>query len=77
MARTLAEIDADIAKFQKAQDDLVLGKRLQGVKHGDREAQYGSNFSATERSIARRLRELAAERARITGDLSPNRPVGV
>lgn len=72
--RTLEEIDADIARFQTALDELQLGTRVQGMKHGEREVQYGSNFSATEKSLKLRLRQLTVERARLTGDALPHRP---
>ncbi|RKQ95430.1 hypothetical protein [Maricaulis maris] len=74
MPRPLEEIDADIATFQAAYDKLLLGTRPQGLKHGDREIQFGSNFSATEKALKQRLHTLTVERARLTGDPLPHRP---
>lgn len=74
MPRTLEQIDADIAKFQKAQDDLLLGNKAQTLKHNGRErtVEIGSN---REGGIRRRLLELQHERAKLTGERSPFAPI--
>lgn len=75
MARTLAEIDADISKFQTALDDLLLGTRLRGVKKGERDVQYDTNVAETKRGLEKRLFELRHERACVSGDRSPAAPI--
>lgn len=74
MARTLEEIDADIAKFQAALDDLLLGNKAQTLKHNGRErtTETGSNRAG---DIRRRLLELQHERSRISGERSPFAPI--
>lgn len=77
MARTIAEIDADIAEVSKAKRDLLVGKRPQAMKHGEREISFGSNFRATLDALNQELSLLQVERARAGGGPSPLRPLGV
>lgn len=75
MARTIEEIDADIAAMNTALTKLVTGTRVQSVKHGDRETSWASaNAGDADTSIRRRLRELQCERARVSGAPSPVAP---
>lgn len=74
MPRTLEEVDADIARFQAAEDDLLLGKSMQSLKHNGREVGFdaGGDRSAL---VRRRLLELKHERAKLTGERSPFAPI--
>ena len=74
MPRTLEEIDADIAKFREALDELALGGKPSRMRHGDREIQFAGG-SDPEAPLRRRLFELRTERARLTGEAAPGRPL--
>lgn len=73
MPRTLEEIDADIAKFRKAQDDMLLNTAPSRMKHGDREVAFEGGDRAS--GIRRRLLELEHERSTLTGERSPAAPI--
>ena len=73
MPRTLEEIDADIAKFQSALEDALLGKAPSRMKHGDREIQFEGGDRVVR--IQRRLLDLKHERSQITGERSPASPI--
>ncbi|WP_417491864.1 hypothetical protein [Maricaulis sp.] len=74
MARTLEQIDADIARFQAALDESDLGTRVAGMKHGERDIQFANGGAPTSR-LNRRLLELKHERSLLTGDRSPASPI--
>jgi hypothetical protein len=75
MPRTLEEIDADIAEVRKAEREFLLGRRPQSMKHGEREISFGSNFAETRRMLTQELFKLRTERARLTGEAAPGRPI--
>lgn len=75
MARTLEEIDADIATFQAALDKRDLGTSVERMKHGDREVSFASDGPASTSRLNRRLMELRHERACLTGERSPASPI--
>ncbi len=74
MRRTLEDIDADIAEVRKAKQDLLLGRRPQSIKRGDREVAFGSDFRGAASELDRELLRLRVERSRVTGDRSPLAP---
>jgi hypothetical protein len=76
MARSVAVIEADIAKYEARLDALLDPDRASRMKHGDRELARG-DAAGMEQSIRRRILELKAELARARGGRSPRRPVGV
>ena len=75
--RTLVEIDADIAKIRSAMDEVLTGSRVTEMGKGDRTVKFSTGGASDEVALRRRLAELRAERARVSGDLSPARPVRV
>jgi len=77
MARTLEQIDADIATYTARLDASLDPERAERVKHGDRELSFGARGPDMVNEIRRRLRELSIERARVSGEGSPVRPVRV
>jgi hypothetical protein len=74
MSRPLAEIDADIAEAKTALKDLLLGRRPQSIKRGDREIAFGSDFRGAKQALEQHLAALQVERARALGLPSPVRP---
>ena len=74
MARTLAEIDADITIYKARLGKLLDPDRAESIKHGDREIRRAATSAAQITETRRALRELQAERARISGDRSPHAP---
>lgn len=77
MARTVAQIEADLEFYRAAYRDFLAGKRVQGMKHGDREISFGSNFGETKKALREEISLLERELARAQGRRGPNRPVGV
>ena len=76
MARTAAEIQTDIDTYTARLDALLDPARAASMKRGDREISFSAGADMEDR-IRRRLQELKAELARVTGAPSPYRPVGV
>lgn len=76
MARTVAEIDADLQKYRARLDEVLDPSRADRLKHGDREISRGSGKDL-EQSIRNQISLLERELARAQGRRGPNRPVGV
>ena len=76
MTRTLTEINAEIVQYEKAKKDLMLGKRPQTIKKGDRELSFGSiNITEVRNLISQELRTLYWERAQLTGQSQTHGPI--
>ena len=73
MARTLEEIDADIAKFQARLDKLLDPDRPQSLEHNGRKVSRSGPGDLLDQ-VKLRLRQLQAERARVAGTASPRAP---
>jgi hypothetical protein len=77
MARTVAEIEADLVKYRARRDDLLDPNRAERLKHGDREIGRAGSSAELLAQIERRISELEIELARASGKASPRRPLGV
>lgn len=77
MARSISEIEADMAETRKAYTALLRGTRPQSMEHGERKISFGSNFAATRDALLAEMAALKAELARLQGRPSPRRPLGV
>ena len=77
MARTVAEIEADLAKYRARLDALLDPNRAETLKHGGREIRRGASDPAMIGEVRRRITELEIELARAQGRRSPRGPVGV
>ncbi len=75
MARTLAEIDAEIAAMQTRLRKLSDPDRAVTLKHNGREMSRSAGGADLTMECRRQLRELQAERARVAGTRSPVSPV--
>ena len=73
MARTLAEIDAEIAALEAAKRARLTGRQASKVSYDGKISTEFATASLTD--IETELLKLRAERARLTGDRSPVAPV--
>jgi hypothetical protein len=76
MARDAAAVQAEIDTLETRLTALADPDRVEGIKRGDRELRFRA-AGDSETSIRRRLRELKAELARLTGGRSPAAPIKV
>lgn len=76
MARTLEEIDADIATLKSRLLKLSDPDRFTTLKHNGREMTRGGGSADATLEVRRQLRDLQFERSQVTGTGSPVKPVG-